>query len=123
MNAHEAMELTKGSIQRKGWLFKMKLAWLCGKLNHTIENEAELGQGRAELDDINQRTARLYFPLMAQFYEADDYYVCYQDQYSYYNEFVVIWDESKIPSTFKKNYTYRTKEKNHESNRSSSWNW
>ena len=111
MNAHEAMELTKGSIKKKGWFFKMRLTWLCGKLNHIIENEAELGQGRAELDDINQRTARLYFPLMAQLYEADDYYVCYQDQYNYYNEFVVIWDKSKIPSTFKKNYTYHTKEK------------
>ena len=123
MNAHEAMELTKGSIKRKGWLFKMRLAWLCGRLNHAIENNAELGRGYAQLNNINRHTALLYFPIMAKLYEADDYFVCYTHYYTYgYNKFVVFWNKNEIPYDVKYNYNYYTGVNKNESNCSSNGN-
>lgn len=110
MKAFEAMELTKGSIKRKGLIFKIKLAWLCGILNHKIENNAELGFSEAELEKIDKHNAKLYYPLMAKCYENDGYFVCYQNHYDYYNAFKVIWNKEKIPNILY-NYDYYTKEK------------
>ena len=110
MKAFEAMKLTKGSIKRKGLIFKIKLAWLCGILNNKIENNAELGFSEAELENINKRNAKLYFPLMAKYYEDEGYFVCYKNSYEYYNTFKVIWNKKKIPNTIY-NYNYYTEEK------------
>lgn len=111
MKALEAMELTKGSVKRKGILFKAKLAWYCGRLNYKIENSAELGQSDASLDKVNKRNAKLYFPLMAQYYEDDGYFVCYQNNYDYYNTFRVFWNKDKRPGDLRYGYDYHTKEK------------
>ena len=111
MKALEAMELTKGSAKKKGIFFKAKLTWYCGILNYKIENNAELGQSDAELGNVNKRNAKLYFPLMAQYYEDDGYFVCYQNSYNYYNKFKIFWDKNKIPKDLKYTYDYHTKEK------------
>lgn len=108
MKASEARELTKGSIKRKQIFFRAKIAWLCGRLNSKIENNAELGQSDASLDNIKQRTAKLYFPLMAKYYEQDEYFVCYKIDY-YYSKFIVIWNMNKIPKDLYC-YDYYTKE-------------
>lgn len=110
MKAQEAMELTKGSIKTKGILFKIKLAWLCGRLNYKIERDAELGQGTTKLENISERTARLYFPLMAKLYEADDYLVCYDNRYYSINDFIVFWDKSKFPKEAMHRHDYCTEE-------------
>ena len=109
MNAQEAMELTKGSIKTKGILFKIRLAWLCGRLNYMIKRNAELGQGTTKLEDMGERTAHLYFPLMAKFYEADGYLVCYNNSYCGLNDFIVFWDKNKFPKDAMDRYDYYTK--------------
>lgn len=119
MKAYEARELTKGSIKKKRIFFRARLAWLCGRLNYKIENNAELGQYKASLNKLNQRAAKLYYPLMAQYYERDGFFVCYQTEYYYYNEFTVFWDINSIPKHFN-NYDYHTKENEYESNCTSS---
>lgn len=108
MKAYEARELTNGSIKKKRIFFKTKLTWLCGRLNHKIENNAELGQSAAGLENISKHTAKLYFPLMAQYYERDGFFVCYQNEYSYCNSFIVIWNPDIIPKNFCI-YDYHTK--------------
>lgn len=107
MKAYEAMELTNGSIREKKIFFQIRLSWLCGVLNSKIKSNAELGQVSASLDNVNKRTAKLYFPLMAKYYERDGYFVCYIDHYDYYNFFAVIWDKNKVPNKLY-NYDYHT---------------
>ena len=108
MKALEAMELTKGSMKRKGLLFKVKITYLCGKLNCIIEHEAEYGQTEAKLKNIGKHSAKIYFPLMAELYEENGFFVYYSTCYTYDNEFRVFWDKDNIPRLY--GYDYRTKE-------------
>lgn len=110
MKASEALELTHGSFKRKGPLFKARITYLCGKLNCIIEREAEYGETEAKLKDIGQHSAKIYFPLMAELYEENGFFVCYTTRYTYGNEFRVFWDKEKIPSNLKYGYDYYTKE-------------
>lgn len=91
MTANEARELTKGSMDRKGLIFKARLAWTCGILNKKIEEAAELGKTEVTLHDISKRFAKQYFPILTQLYEDEGYFVCYTDSKSHSNIFVLSW--------------------------------
>ena len=94
MNAKEARELMNGSMNYKGPWFKIRLNWLCGRINKQIENAAEQGDWGTIFRIHSRATAQKYFPLMAQFYESLDYDVAY----SYSDgEFEVYWDLSRLP--------------------------
>jgi len=104
------MELTENTM-KKGKFFKIKLAWLCGKLNYLIEHNAKLGRGYAKIDNITKRVSKVYFPLMAKFYEADGYIVYYKTCSDYFNHFTVYWNKNDISLTDVFGCDYYTKGK------------
>lgn len=107
ITAQEARELQSGSMKRKGYFFRMRLAFICGQLNSNIEMCAEYGNYSAHVR-ASKSTARKYYPLMAQIYEKLGYYVLYKDSQYSYNDFYVCWDPDKISDRVKGQYDYHT---------------
>ena len=96
ITADEAKQLMAGSMDRKGWFFKLRLYYLCGVLNANIEYAAEHKMNVVHIT-LNENAARQYFPLMAQFYENLGYYIRYDIGHGT-NRFDVCWEPEKIPS-------------------------
>lgn len=121
MTANEARELTKGSMDRKGLIFKARLAWTCGILNKKIEEAAELGKTEVTVSGVRSKFARRYFSILAQTYEDEGYFVCYANNTAISNTFTISWADfsklsyNKLRQWFIKspyndiNYTYHTK--------------
>lgn len=100
LTADEARILTKGSMDHKGLIFKARLAWTCGRINKQIEKAAELGETDVTICGISKRFARQYFPILAQLYEDEGYFVCYTDSGSNSNIFTLSWANfSTLPLT------------------------
>ena len=93
ITADEARELMRGSMERKGIIFKIRLAWICGRLNQKIEHAAEMGEGHYFYETENRNIAKMYFPLMAKFYEAEGYIVIYDE---YHKSLGIFWDWDKL---------------------------
>lgn len=91
MTADEARMLTKGSMEHKGYVFKTRLAWTCGRINKWIEKAAEFGKTEVTLHGISKRFAKQYFPILTQLYEDEGYFVCYTDSKSHSNIFTLSW--------------------------------
>ena len=109
MNAKEACELMHGSMKKKGLFFKVKLAWMCGRINKMIEKEAELGEKYLVVSGVKQETAKQCFPLLAQMYENLGFFVAYVSRYVTSNELVIIWDFDGLKERAKLEFTNRLK--------------
>lgn len=109
MKASEAMTLTKHAYEGKDLISKIKLAWYCGLLNSRIKSSAKAGSIEAQLDNINRENAKRYFKFMAECYENDGYFVLYQDEYSSFNKFKIVWDKDEYLKMDKYIYDYHTK--------------
>lgn len=95
ITADEAKQLMTGSMERKGWFFKLRLYYFCGLLNVNIEYAAEHKKNDAAIR-VSKNAAAQYYPLMARFYENLGYYVRYDLSYER-NLFVICWEPEKIP--------------------------
>ena len=111
MNALEAMVLTKHAYEGKDLISKIKLAWYCGLLNSRIKRNAKAGATETRLENVSRENALRYFPFMAECYESEGYFVLYQNDYRYCNDFVVIWDKEKYLKVGTYTYDYHTKVK------------
>lgn len=130
MTAAEARELATGSLKYKGLWYKVRLAWLCGRINKEIEFAAEAGQSLTSIQNIHKKTAQRYFLMLAKLYEAEGFFICYTIELDYYNSFYIVWDLSRmqrwwINSVYKESdyYTPIKETDTNESNSTSSRNW
>ena len=92
MTADEARELVNGSMKYKGLFFKLKLSWMCGRINQEIEKRAEKGGMEIEVTK-NSADAKQYYPIIAQLYEKQGYFVAYNSRYDSFNKMLISWED------------------------------
>ena len=98
MTADEAKTLMSGTMEKKGLLFRTRIAWVCGMLNKTIENAVERGKGEIRFYS-SKNFSEKYYPLLAQIYNDLGYSVFYN--VGHYNksdnEMLISWNLDSLP--------------------------
>lgn len=107
MTAEKARELQTGSEKHKGFVFRMRLAWICGQINKGIEREAENGEGSTKLL-ASVDTGRKYFPLIAKCYEKDGYFIYYAEKEFDKYEMFICWNMEELSEYETRIYTGKT---------------
>lgn len=100
ITAEEARELTAGSMKCKGYLYKIRLAWICGLVNKKIENAAESGENYVVLES-SYNVSKKYFPIMSDIYEKLGYTIGYSNW-----KFMISWNFEKLSSSEKEHFEY-----------------
>lgn len=115
ITAEDARKLTEGSMKYKGLWFKIKLNWMCGRINKLIENTAERGDTSIEIQTSSD-TAIKYFPLIAHLYENYGYIVAYHRS----GILQIRWDDYIPTSNYVYHWNYYTQQEEELENESTS---
>ena len=100
LTAEEARELTAGSMKCKGYLYKIRLAWICGLVNKKIENAAENGENYVILE-FSYNVSKKYFPIMSEIYGKLGYTIGYNNW-----KFMISWNFQELSSNEKNHFVY-----------------
>ena len=101
MKAEDAKQLSE---QGHPPFMKLKLIWFCGLLDTRIKRAAKYGKYKAMISNINRADAKAIFPTMKKYYENDGYIVAYSTRWTYFNDFIVIWNYNKLDGDEKFEY-------------------
>lgn len=101
LTAKEALELSKGNLEHRGFLFKLKLIYLCGLIDQDIRKAANFGETEIAMDKLNSQNYKRYMPSIWSIYE-DMGYNLYRTYGSSTTVFIN-WDPN-----FKMNKIYRS---------------
>lgn len=91
MTAKEALELSKAdAVPKRPW-FNLRLAWICGKINHEIEKQAEYGNQRVYCN-MSKKCKKKYFKYIKKLYMDLGYEIFYD---SFFENIKICWDRSE----------------------------